>query len=126
MRQGHYRIANNEGLMQLRQRRPQVVLDAIAEILPADAMPPPPQAWMHDPESTALNGELRDQLIQAIITLPPSLRVVVVLRDIAELSTEATAVHLGITPGAVKVRLHRARLRLRRLLADYVEVPGES
>ncbi|MEI6776930.1 MAG: sigma-70 family RNA polymerase sigma factor [Chloroflexales bacterium] len=68
-----------------------------------------------------MNGELRAQLEQAISSLPESLRVVVLLRDLAELSTEETAAQLGLTPGAVKVRLHRARLRLRELLSGYLE-----
>jgi RNA polymerase sigma-70 factor (ECF subfamily) len=38
-----------------------------------------------------------------------------------ELSTEETAQVLGITPGTVKVRLHRARLALREQLAGYFE-----
>ncbi|MEI7643337.1 MAG: sigma-70 family RNA polymerase sigma factor [Chloroflexales bacterium] len=115
-----YRIATNEGLMLLRQRRPQVALDAVAELLPADELPQPNQSWPIDPGRAALNGELRAQLAQAIAALPEPLRVVVTLRDIAELSTEETAAQLGITPGAVKVRLHRARLRLRDLLAGYL------
>ncbi len=115
-----YRIATNEGLMLLRQRRPQVALDAVAGLLPADELPPPNQSWAIDPGRAALNGELRAQLAQAIAALPEPLRVVVALRDIAELSTEETAAQLGITPGAVKVRLHRARLRLRDLLAGYL------
>ena len=40
------------------------------------------------------------------------------LRDIEELSTDEAASVLGITPNAVKLRLHRARLALRTLLAD--------
>ena len=115
-----YRITTNEGLMLLRQRRPQVALDAVAELLPADELPQPNQLWTIDPGRAALNGELRAQLAQAIAALPEPLRVVVTLRDIAELSTEETAAQLGITPGAVKVRLHRARLRLRDLLAGYL------
>ncbi len=115
-----YRIATNEGLMLLRQRRPQVAFDAVAELLPADELPQPNHSWTIDPGRAALNGELRDQLAQAIAALPEPLRVVVTLRDIAELSTEETAAQLGITPGAVKVRLHRARLRLRDLLAGYL------
>ena len=115
-----YRIATNEGLMLLRQRRPQVALDVVAELLPADELPHPNRSWTIDPGRAVLNGELRDQLAQAIAALPEPLRVVVTLRDIAELSTEETAAQLGITPGAVKVRLHRARLRLRDLLAGYL------
>ncbi len=50
----------------------------------------------------------------------------IVLRDIEHLSTEETAAQLGISPGAVKVRVHRARLRLRELLARYVEPTEEG
>ena len=117
-----YRIATNEGLMLLRQRKPQVALDDIAELLSADELPQPHHAWPIDPGRAALNGELRAQLAQAIAALPEPLRVVVVLRDIDELSTEETAAQLRITPGAVKVRLHRARLRLRALLTSYLGV----
>ncbi|MEI7770786.1 MAG: sigma-70 family RNA polymerase sigma factor, partial [Chloroflexales bacterium] len=115
-----YRIATNEGLMLLRQRKPQVALDDVAEMLQPDDLPQPHQPWSLDPGRAALNGELRAQLAQAIAALPEPLRVVVLLRDLAELSTEETAAQLGITPGAVKVRLHRARLRLRDLLASYL------
>jgi RNA polymerase sigma-70 factor (ECF subfamily) len=45
---------------------------------------------------------------------------VLLLRDIEELDTEQTAQHLGINPGAVKTRLHRARQALRTLLEPMV------
>ena len=121
-----YRIATNEGLMLLRQRKPQVALDDLAELLPADELPQPHQAWTGDPGQAALNGELRAQWVQAIAALPEPLRVVVMLRDLAEQSTEETAAQLGISPGAVKVRLHRARLRLRELLASYLGFVTEN
>jgi RNA polymerase sigma-70 factor (ECF subfamily) len=63
---------------------------------------------------------------QAIHELPPTLRTTFVLRDIQGLNTEETAEALGITPGAVKVRLHRARLALRERLASYLAVPAEE
>ena len=57
--------------------------------------------------------------------LPPRLRAVVVLRDVYDLPHEAIAAELGITERAAKVRLHRARLRLRERL--FVEAaPGED
>lgn len=116
-----YRIATNEGLMLLRQRKPRISLDDIAELIQPDNLAQPHQSRAIDPGHAAINGELRVQLEQAISTLPESLRVVVLLRDLAELSTEETAAQLGLTPGAVKVRLHRARLRLRELLSGYLE-----
>ena len=49
----------------------------------------------------------------ALRTLPPRLRAVIVLRDIYDLPHEAIAAELGISESAAKVRLHRARRKLR-------------
>jgi RNA polymerase sigma-70 factor, ECF subfamily len=54
------------------------------------------------------------------------LRSVVMLRDILELSTEEAAQQLGIAPGTVKVRLHRARGRLREILTGYMKQDAED
>jgi len=67
----------------------------------------------HDPVGRAEVGQLRDRLQQALRDLPPRLRAVVVLRDIYDLPHEAIAAELGISESAAKVRLHRARRRLR-------------
>jgi RNA polymerase sigma-70 factor (ECF subfamily) len=69
-----------------------------------------------DPEQLASIGDLRDQLSEALLGLPPKLRAVVVLRDIYDLSHQTIAVQLGISESAAKVRLHRARKRLRERL----------
>ncbi len=58
----------------------------------------------------------REQLRAALQTLSPELRSVVVLRDVYDLPHEAIAAELGISEGAAKVRLHRARRRLRERL----------
>ncbi|PDW02855.1 RNA polymerase sigma factor [Candidatus Viridilinea mediisalina] len=121
-----YRIATNEGLMLLRQRRPRVDLDALAETLQPDDLPQANEMWSPDPLRAALNGELRNKIEQAIASLPEPLRLVLVLRDLEALSTEETAAHLGISPGAVKVRLHRARTRLREMLAHYLATHPEA
>lgn len=121
-----YRIASNEGLMLLRQKRPQVDLDDVGDINVETTSPQPAQRWSIDPARSVLDDELRQEIAQAIAALPDALRAVIVLRDIEHLSTEETAAQLGISPGAVKVRLHRARLRLRELLARYVESVEEG
>jgi RNA polymerase sigma-70 factor (ECF subfamily) len=69
-----------------------------------------------DPEQRVGLGDLRDQLSSALLELPPKLRAVVVLRDIYDLPHETIAEQLGITESAAKVRLHRARKRLRERL----------
>jgi RNA polymerase sigma-70 factor (ECF subfamily) len=53
------------------------------------------------------------QIAMAVDELPPKLRAVVVLRDVYGLPHEAIAEELGITEAAAKVRLHRARKKLR-------------
>jgi RNA polymerase sigma-70 factor (ECF subfamily) len=70
----------------------------------------------HDPEWRASAASDRDRVAQAVAELPPRLRAVVVLRDVYDLPHEAIAAELGITEAAAKVRLHRARRKLRERL----------
>ena len=56
---------------------------------------------------------LRERLEDALEGLPEKLRAVVVLRDVYDLPHEAIAAELGISESAAKVRLHRARRKLR-------------
>ena len=66
-----------------------------------------------DPVGRSESASLRDAVQKALAALPPKLRAVVVLRDIYDLSHEVIAAELGISVSAAKVRLHRARHRLR-------------
>ncbi len=79
--------------------------ERIAAIDPADPGP--------SPEEWVANRRLRGQLRAAIQGLPPSHRVVLVLREIEGLSTREVAEVLGISEPNVKMRLHRARLFMR-------------
>ena len=76
-----------------------------------------------DPEAMAEAGYVRDRMTAALAELPPRLRAVVVLRDIYDLPHEAIAAELGISQDAAKVRLHRARRKLRERLFP---MPGEE
>lgn len=67
-----------------------------------------------DPEMAAAAGEHYRLLHQAVLELPPQLRIVLVLHDMEELETEQVARILSIQAGTVRVRLHRARLLLRK------------
>jgi RNA polymerase sigma-70 factor (ECF subfamily) len=69
------------------------------------------------PEHAAERRQLREVLEQAIAALPESLRHVLVLRDVEGLSSSQVGKRLGLGERAVKSRLHRARLRLREMLA---------
>jgi RNA polymerase sigma-70 factor (ECF subfamily) len=68
------------------------------------------------PEQVAESADLAARAARALAVLPPDAREVVVLRDVQGLSTKQAAAVLGISEGAVKVRLHRAHARLRELV----------
>lgn len=68
----------------------------------------------HDPETAAAAGEDHRMLHEAVLELPPQLRIVLVLHDMEELDAEQVAQILSLKPGTVRVRLHRARLQLRQ------------
>ncbi|AMY09329.1 Sigma-W factor [Luteitalea pratensis] len=76
------------------------------------------------PEQTATNRELATALAQAIATLDPSQREVLVLRDVEGVSAPEVAKILGVSVAAVKSRLHRARLTVRGELAPALGRPS--
>src|SRR6202790_5868934 len=115
------RIAANEALMRLRKRRPnQFSLDEPIEG-DEDLMPRELQDWGPGPEQRFAQNEMREILFGVIEELEPDYRIVFLLRDIEELSTEETAASLGISIPAVKSRLLRARLKLREKLNRYFQ-----
>ena len=67
-------------------------------------------------EDRVADADLTRRTAHALAELPDDARQVVVLRDVQGLSTKETAEVLGISQGAVKVRLHRAHARLRELV----------
>lgn len=110
------RIAANEALMRLRKRRPnQISLDEPVEGK-EDLMPRELEDWGPSPEQRYEEAELQGILAEVVEKLDPEFRIVLVLRDLEELSTQETAEALGISVPAVKSRLLRARLKLREKL----------
>jgi RNA polymerase sigma-70 factor (ECF subfamily) len=77
-------------------------------------------AWAAASDETAERNEMQQIVREAILNLPEAYREVVVLRDIEEQDTASTAAALGITPNAVKIRLHRARQALRTQLEQHL------
>jgi RNA polymerase sigma-70 factor (ECF subfamily) len=107
------RIAANEALMRLRKRRPgQVSLDEPVEG-DTDLMPRELEDWRPNPEREYAQAELQALMAEVVEKLEPEFRIILVLRDIEELSTQETAEALGISVPNVKSRLLRARLKLR-------------
>jgi RNA polymerase sigma-70 factor (ECF subfamily) len=114
-----HRIAINCALMKIRSRacRPETPIEDLLPRFEADGHPGAPfEPWPDSAETNAVRSETRAEVRAAIDRLPETHRTVLLLRDIEELSTEEAAQVLGITPNAVKIRLHRARQALRSLL----------
>jgi RNA polymerase sigma-70 factor, ECF subfamily len=120
------RIAANEALMRLRKRRPgQFSLDEPIEG-DADLMPRELEDWRPSPEREYAQTEMQGILAEVIEKLEPEYRIVLVLRDLEELSTQETADALGISVTAVKSRLLRARLKLREKLNRHFRQGGTN
>ncbi len=73
--------------------------------------------WSALPEDRLLNEEVQTILRASIDELPPILRAAFILRDVEQLTTAECAQIQRISEAACKVRLHRARLRLRERLS---------
>ena len=80
-----------------------------------------------NPETFAMRSEEAGRLRQAIQRLPPRYRIVLVLRDMEGLTDEEVAEITGLRSGTVRVRLHRARLFVRKELVKGLKPrPGRS
>jgi RNA polymerase sigma-70 factor (ECF subfamily) len=110
-----YRITANCANTHLSKRRKHRHDELDETTVPADT------DATRDPQAVVLASSLRDRLTVALDDLPPKLRAVVVLRDVYDLPHEAIAAELGISETAAKVRLHRARRKLRESV-----FPGRS
>jgi RNA polymerase sigma-70 factor, ECF subfamily len=112
------RIALNEAFGRRRRRRPTADLEDVeaAQTGGAELIPFPGSALPLDPEATANRHEMNRLLEELVDGLPEIFRVVFVLRDIEEMSTEEVAAFLDINPATVKTRLFRARKLLRETM----------
>jgi RNA polymerase sigma-70 factor (ECF subfamily) len=113
-----YRIAFNEAQRALSRRHPAGGDTAAGDDDPAAAVPDDEH---HGPDAQALDRELSEVLDHALAQLPPDWRAAVVLRDLEGLSTSEAAEIAGVRQAGFKSRLHRGRMRLRELLAPYLE-----
>lgn len=115
-----YRVAYNASVDRLRKRRPVQSLREEPDIDEESLFVPAILTdWSQAPETVFDTAEAQTQLASSIAHLPERLRLAFLLREVEGLSTAETAQVLGLSEGAVKVRLHRARLQLREDLATY-------
>ena len=80
--------------------------------------------WREIPSTVLERAEIREALVRALSSLERHYREAFVMRDVQGLSISETSVILGISPGAVKTRLRRARLTLRDILAPRLGQDG--
>lgn len=118
-----HRILVNACLMRLRtqRRHPEEDIEAYLPRFAEDGhQVEPSAAWDESADAMVEREEVRGIVRAAIDRLPEQYRIVLLLRDIEEMTTEETAEALGITANAVKIRLHRARQALRTLLDPHM------
>lgn len=115
------RIAVNEALLKLRERKHDrwVSLDEPAEDDDGHPMPHEIVEWRENPAEEYRQQELAEILQREIAQLEPDYRIVFVLRDVEQLSTQEAAKALKLSVPALKSRLLRARLKLRERLNKY-------
>ena len=120
-----YRITANAAYQKLRTRRQKSAEIAIDDVLPSlddDGRHfEPMDDWTNRVDEQALQGELRRVLQEAIDGLPDEYRTALVMHDVEGLSNPDIAETLGISLPAVKSRVHRSRLFVRKKLTDYLK-----
>lgn len=120
-----YRIAANAAYQKLRARKAKAHEIAMDDVLPAFDEAgrhfEPMADWSERVDEQALQSELRRVLGAAIDELPPDYRTALVMHDVEGLSNPDIAEALGISLPAVKSRVHRSRLFVRKQLAEYMK-----
>ena len=117
-----HRIVVNASLMKIRtrKRKPETSIEDLMPAYKADGHPETFfEPWRETGEDAAAKKEEKALVREAIDKLPDNYRNVILLRDIEGLDTAETASMLELSPGAVKTRLHRARMALREVLDPF-------
>ncbi len=117
-----HRIVVNACLMRLRRRKvSEVSIDSLLPQFQEDGHQIRSSTEWPSSSAALERYETRQLVRQLIDQLPDAYREVLLLRDIDEIETDEVAQLMGISEGAVKVRLHRARQSLRSLLDPYMK-----
>jgi RNA polymerase sigma-70 factor, ECF subfamily len=117
-----YRIVANAAYQKIRSRQSRGVELSLDDVLPRfdeqGRHVAPMADWSARVEDPAVRTDLRVALTSAIDKLPPDYRTALLLRDVEGLSHPQIAEALSLSLPAVKSRVHRARLFLRKQLGD--------
>jgi len=119
-----YRITLNATYMKLRNKKKEqyVSLDeSLPNFNPSGFQNEKVSDWSKSTDSLLFSNENKKVIEKAVDLLPEKEKVVFILRDVEGLSTENVGDILDLTIPAVKSRLHRARLFLRKKLSHYFD-----
>ena len=129
-----HRIVFNKSVDLLRRRRRYEPLpdEGPDRLTPEDARLAEGTAWAQGPYDVPIGAEVNSALEEALEGLTPLQRAVFELKQTEGRPTEEVAEILELSPGAVRVHLHRARLKLRARLSGHFHggsakaSPGEA
>jgi RNA polymerase sigma-70 factor (ECF subfamily) len=124
-----HRITVNACLMRLRrkERKPEESIDGLLPGYQADGHTVEQfRPWDESPLARLERDETRALVRSCIDRLPETYRTALLLRDIEEMDADEAATLLGVTPNALKIRVHRARQALRTLLDPHVSRMREN
>jgi RNA polymerase sigma-70 factor (ECF subfamily) len=116
-----YRVTVNAAFMKLRKRRQDTSIsleDIVQQSHTVAALKSPESAFV---DSQSIRNQMLEALEQAIRKLPDDYRPVFILRDVDGLTSREVSRILDLTVPAVKSRLHRSRLMLRRRLTRFFD-----
>lgn len=123
-----HRVTVNAALAHRRKRANQETHrepDSLHEFLDNGQHSQPARHWPVQPDQQVLDRETQQLIEAAIAQLPENYRDVFVLADVEGLPNAEIGAMLGLNVPAVKSRLHRARLLMRKALAaHFEEVPA--
>jgi RNA polymerase sigma-70 factor (ECF subfamily) len=115
-----HRIVYTKAIDQLRRRAKEAPLEEDrAELGPEDHRLARLPSWSRPPDALLASKQALTALEEALAALTPRERAVFELKEMEGRPTEEVAAALSLSPGAVRVHLHRARLRLRALLLPH-------
>ncbi len=112
-------IASNTGLQLLRERKQLRSLDDEGFESDEGFRVREVRAWVDDPEQAYSKAETRSLVERTVMRLPAKYRVVLMLRDLEQLSIDESASALGLGVAALKARLLRGRLMVREALSPH-------
>jgi RNA polymerase sigma-70 factor, ECF subfamily len=113
-----YTVAKNACLMRWRKTKSAADEMSLDELSPdREELETLEESVPDSPEHLVLRDERAERVRQAVLRIPPKYRLILALHDLEELPTEDVARITGLTENTIRVRLHRARLFVRKELS---------